>query len=114
MLGAASLSVPAFSLFLFALAVPLAVPLVAAAALLAGGSLEVFAVNWATTMQQETPPPMLPRLSSYDALGSFALAPIGTAVAGPIASVFGTPAVLTTGGILIVLLTIAVLFVPEV
>jgi MFS family permease len=114
MLLVASLSVPAFSLFLFALAVPLALPLVAAAALLAGGSLEVFAVNWSTTMQQEISPTMLSRLSSYDALGSFALAPVGAVVAGPIASIFGTPAVLTAGGILIVLVTIAVLFVPEV
>ena len=70
---------PAFSLVLFALAVPLAVPLVAAAALIAGASLEVFAVNWATTMQQEIPPAMLSRLSSYDALGSLALSPAGTA-----------------------------------
>jgi predicted MFS family arabinose efflux permease len=114
MLLAASLSVPADSVFLFALAVPLAVPLIAAAALLAGGCLQVFSVNWATTMQQEIPSAMLSRLSSYDALGSLALAPAGTAVAGPLASVFGTPAVLTAGGILIVLLTVAVLFVPEV
>lgn len=105
---------PAFSLVLFALAVPLAVPLVAAAALIAGASLEVFAVNWATTMQQEIPPAMLSRLSSYDALGSLALSPAGTAAAGPLAATFGAPAVLTTGGILIVLLTAAVLFVPEV
>ena len=114
MLLAASLSVPADSVFLFALAVPLAVPLIAAAALLAGGSLQVFSVNWATTMQQEIPSAMLSRLSAYDALGSFALAPAGTAVAGPLASIFGTPAVLTAGGILIVLLTAAVLLVPEV
>ena len=114
MLLAASLSVPADSVFLFALAAPLAVPLIAAAALLAGGCLQVFSVNWATTMQQEIPPAMLSRLSAYDALGSLALAPAGTAVAGPLASIFGTPAVLTTGGILIVLLTAAVLLVPEV
>ena len=114
MLLVATLSVPSFSVFLFALAVPLAVPLVAAAALLAGGCLEVFSVNWATTMQQEIPPAMLSRLSSYDALGSLALSPAGTAAAGPLAATFGAPAVLTTGGILIVLLTAAVLFVPEV
>jgi hypothetical protein len=51
----------------------------------AGASVEVFSVNWATTMQQEIPPAMLSRLSSYDALRSFALAPVGTAVAGPLA-----------------------------
>jgi len=87
---------------------------VAAAALLAGGCLEVFTVNWATTMQQEIPPAMLSRLSSYDLLGSFALAPIGAAVAGPAGNVFGIPAVLAAGGILILLLTAAVLLIPEV
>ena len=40
--------------------------------------------------------------------------PVGTAVAGPVAEAFGAPAVLAAGGILIVLLTAAVLLVPEV
>lgn len=114
MLLAASLSVPTFSLVLFSLAVPLAVPLVTTAAFLAGACLEVFSVNWATTMQQEIPLALLSRVSSYDALGSFALAPVGAAVAGPLAGAFGTSAVLTVGGILTILLTVAVLFVPEV
>ena len=114
MLLAASLAVPADSLFFLALAVPLPVPVIAATAFAAGASVEVFSVNWATTMQQEIPPAMLSRLSSYDALGSFALAPVGTAVAGPLAASFGTSAVLTAGAILIVLLTAAVLLVPEV
>ena len=114
MLLAASLSVPVYFVLLFALAVPLAVPLIAAAALAAGACLEVFEVNWATTMQQEIPPAMLSRLSSYELLGTIALAPAGAAGAGPAASNFGTPAVLTAGGILIVLLTAAVLLIPEV
>jgi predicted MFS family arabinose efflux permease len=114
MLLAASLAVPADSLFFLALAVPLPVPVIAATAFAAGASVEVFSVNWATTMQQEIPPAMLSRLSSYDALGSFALAPVGTAVAGPLAASFGTSAVLTAGAILVVLLTAAVLLVPEV
>lgn len=71
-------------------------------------------MNGARTMQQEIPPAMLSRLSSYDALGSSALAPAGTAVAGPLAASFGTSAVLTAGAVLIVLLTAAVLLVPEV
>jgi MFS family permease len=114
MLLAASLAVPADSVFFLALAVPLPVPVIAATAFAAGASVEVFSVNWATTMQQEIPPAMLSRLSSYDALGSFALAPVGTVVAGPLAASFGTSAVLAAGAILVVLLTAAVLLVPEV
>jgi hypothetical protein len=43
------MSLPAFSLLLFALAVPLPAPLTIAASALAGGCIEVFTVNWATT-----------------------------------------------------------------
>jgi MFS family permease len=114
MLLAGTLAVPAFAVLMFALAVPLAVPLDAAAALFAGGCAEIFVVNWTTTMQQEIPPAMLSRVSSYDALGSLALAPVGTVVAGPLAGAFGTSAVLTAGGIIIAVLTAAVLLVPEV
>jgi hypothetical protein len=35
--------------------------------LVADGSLEVFTVCWATTMQQEIPPEKLSRVASYDA-----------------------------------------------
>ncbi len=108
------LLVPALSVFLFALAVPLAVAWVAGTAFLAGGCLEVFWVSWATAMQQEILPAKLSRLSSYDLFASFTLAPLGAVVAGPAANGFGTRAVLTAGGLLIVLLTVTVLLIPEV
>jgi len=65
-------------------------------------------------MQQEIPRDLLSRLSSFDAIGSFALAPVGVAAAGPLAATFGISTVLAAGGVLIVLLTLAVLLVPEV
>jgi MFS family permease len=103
-----------FAILLFALAVPLAVPLIMAAALLVGLSSEVFMVNWVTTMQQEIPHDLMSRLSSFDAFGSFALAPVGVAVAGPLATSFGTSPVLVAGGLVIVGVTLPVLLVPEV
>ena len=114
MLLAATAGVLVFTVLLFALAVPLAVPLTAAAAFVAGVSAEVFAINWNTTMQQEIPPAALSRVSSYDALGSFALSPVGTMVAGPLLAAFGARSVLAAGGVLVLLLTGAVLLVPEV
>ena len=110
----ATLAVPGLALLLFALVPPLPVALLAAAALAAGACLQVFGVNWATTMQQEIPPSALSRVSAYDALGSFALAPIGTAVAGPVAERFGAAAILATGGAVIVVLTAVVLLIPEI
>src|SRR5258708_23308497 len=112
-LAAAMLSEPAYSLLLFALAIPLAVHLDVAAAVLAGGSLEVFNVNSATTMQQEIPADKLSRVASYDALGNYALTPVGTAIAGPLAIAFGTRAILTVGGTLVAVLPVLVLVIPE-
>jgi MFS family permease len=114
MLLAAILSVPAFSAVLFALAVPLAVPLDITASIFAGACLEVFEVSWTTILQQEIPPEKLSRISSYDALGNYALAPAGIAIAGPLAAAFGTSAVLTAGGALVILLPLLVLLLPEV
>ncbi len=114
MLLAGSLCVAPASALLFTLAVPLAVPVIAAAAFAAGVGIEIFEVDWATAMQQEIPPAALSRVSSYDAMGSWGLAPVGTVVAGPLALALGTPAVLAGAGILVVLLTAAVLCVPEV
>ena len=82
-------------------------------AVLAGGSLEVFSINWATTMHQEIPPDKLSRVASYDALGNYALRPAGTAIAGPLASAFGTRAILTVGGALVAVLPVLVLLIPE-
>ena len=65
----ASVAAGVFSVLLFALAVPLAAPLVVAAALLVGLSSEIFVANWVTTMQQEIPHDLLSRLSSFDAFG---------------------------------------------
>src|SRR5262249_25082802 len=76
MLLVASIAAGVFATLLFALAAPLAMPLVAASAVLVGITSEVFAVNWVTTMQQEIPHDLLSRLSSFDAFGSFALAPV--------------------------------------
>lgn len=109
-----SLSTAPTSALLFTLAVPLAVPVIAVAAFVAGACIEVFEVNWATAMQQEIPPAALSRVSSYDALGSWGLAPVGTVLAGPLALALGTSAVLVAAGVVIILLAVAVLCVPEV
>lgn len=114
MLAVAVASLSVFALLLFALAVPLSVPLVVAAAVLAGICLEIFSVCWMTTMQQEIPADILSRISSYYAIGGYALAPACVVVAAPLASFFGTSAVLTFGGLIIAALTTVVLSVPEI
>jgi hypothetical protein len=110
----ALLAIPPYALLLFALAVPLPLPFDITAAVIAGACVEVYSVNWATALQQEIPPEKLSRVSAYDALGSYALTPVGTALAGPLAAAFGAAAVLTAGGALIAILPFLVLLVPDV
>jgi hypothetical protein len=45
---------------------------------------------WFTIFQREIPERAQSRVSAYDALGSFVLTPLGTAIAGPIAAGIGT------------------------
>ena len=97
--------------FLLALSIPGPLAVVVAAAALAGIGIEVFSVLWDTTLQQEIAQEKLSRVSSYDALGSFVLTPLGLAAAGPVAQVAGTretmlgAAALSLGATLAVLLS---------
>jgi MFS family permease len=100
--------------FLFGLAIPLPLAGVAALALIAGVGAQTFGVLWDTTMQQEIPQDRLSRVYSYDALGSFALIPLGLAVAGPIAEAIGTEKTLFAAGLLSLGATLAVLLVRDV
>jgi MFS family permease len=96
------------------LAVPL--PLVAVLVLgaLAGVGIETFGVLWDTTMQQEIPQDRLSRVYSYDALGSFALIPLGLAAAGPLAETIGTRETLFGVAFVSLTATLAVLVVRDV
>jgi MFS family permease len=101
-------------LFPLALAFPLALPLVIGAAFVAGIGTEVFGVLWDTTMQQEIPGEALSRVSSYDALGSFALMPLGFAASGAIAAAVGTRATFFGTAALIAGATALVLLIRDV
>ncbi len=114
-LVAALASVPVFGALLLALAVPLPVPADIVAAAAAGAALEVFAVSWATALQQEIPADKLSRVSSYDSLGNFALTPAGTVLAGPLAALTSLRAVLAGGAVVVVLLPVLLLLlVPQI
>jgi len=99
---------------LLALAAPLPFAAVLGFAFLAGIGVETFGILWDTAMQQEIPADRLSRVYSYDALGSWALVPLGYAIAGPVAQAVGTRPTLMGAALLSLLATVAVLFVPEV
>jgi len=100
--------------FLLGLADPTTVAALIALAALAGIGSETFGILWDTTMQQEIPQEKLSRVSSYDALGSFVLIPLGLAVAGPVALLIGTRATILAAAAISLTATLAVLFVPDV
>ena len=65
-------------------------------------------------MQQEIPGETLSRVSSYDALGSFVLIPVGLSAAGVIASVIGTRSTFFGAAALITTATALVLLIRDV
>lgn len=96
------------------LAVAAPVPLIAAASVLAGLGIEVFAVRWITTMHEQIPADMQSRMFAYDALGSFLFIPIGQTLAGPAQSAFGTSGAIWVGTAITGAAVLAVCFVPQV
>ena len=100
--------------FLAGLAGPLPFGALIALAVLAGIGGENFGVLWDTAMQQEIPQEKLSRVYSYDALGSFALIPLGLAVAGPVADAIGTRETILAAAAVSLTATLAVLLVRDV
>jgi hypothetical protein len=90
----------AFAVF----ALGLALPLVMAFGALAGVGLALFDVWWTTALAQRVPAHALSRVTSYDWMGSLALAPVGYLLAGPAAEALGGPQVIGIGAGLTLLL----------
>lgn len=90
-LAAAGLALGAFAL-------PLPLLALGALALLNGAALEAGGLAWTSALQQLVPREQLGRVSSIDALGSYALVPLGYAAAGWATDLFGAPLVFAAGG----------------
>ncbi|MFC7841092.1 MFS transporter [Streptomyces sp. NPDC057382] len=97
-----------------ALAVPVPIGVLFAVMFVAGATVEVFGVSWMTALHQEIPEAKLSRVSAYDWFGSVAFVPLATAAAGPAEDAFGRTAALWGCAGLVVLVTAAVLCVPDV
>jgi MFS family permease len=79
----------------------------AVVAFVTGVGLSIHLALWFTTFQRLVPKEHLSRVSSYDALGSFVLIPVGSALAGPVASWVGIYPTLVGSG----LISLACIFV---
>ena len=98
----------------YALAFDLPMSLSILAAVFSGISLEIFMVTWNTSLQSHVPEESYSRVSSYDTLGSFGIAPLGIVIAGPLAMHFGVNTILFVTGSTTLLASIASLLVPSV
>jgi hypothetical protein len=101
-------------LFLFAIAIPLPLPVVMLTAVGAGAGLDYFYVLWITTVQTKVPEEALSRVNSYYAFGSFLLGPIGIAVAGPMALIFGLQTTMLASASITLIAILLVLMMPSV
>jgi MFS family permease len=71
------------------IALRLPVAALAAIAVFAGIGIAIHLTFWFTVFQRHVPAAALSRVSSYDALGSFVLMPLGSAIAGPVSALVG-------------------------
>ncbi|MFG1953462.1 MFS transporter [Micromonospora sp. NPDC048830] len=108
-LGLASYAAP---LLLLALAAP--APAVIAAYCLAMTALGFLNPVWETVVQDQFPPQVLARVTSYDWLVSLAATPLGYALAPLAARAWGTPAPLTAAAALVALACVGTAAVPGV
>lgn len=111
-LGMASMLGLALPLFALATGAPLAVLLVAA--FLAGAGVQVFMISWHTSIHENVPERYQSRVAAYDALGSFAVIPLGQLAVGPIAAHAGERPTLVGAGVLFAAVVAATLGVPAV
>ena len=82
----------------FLLAVHAPAWLVALSMLVNGVSVDIFEVLWMTALQENIPSDKLSRVTSYDALGSFVLGPVGLLLVGPVSAVLGVEHTLIAAG----------------
>ena len=98
--------------FLLGASAPLWV--VVLSAFVMGVCFDLFGIMWQTTMQRVVPAAALSRVSSYDAMGSLMLGPIGLVLAGPAAEHFGAHRALLVCGAVMVVTTLGALAAPGV
>ena len=103
-----------YALKFIALAFHAPIWLVAVASFCGGIGLAIHLALWFTILQREVPEHAQSRVSSYDALGSFVLIPVGTALAGPVALAAGVDHALLIAAGAIVISCLGMLLIPSV
>lgn len=103
-----------FPVYVFTLAKPERLWVIAIAAFLTGVMLDLWGSMWSTAMQTEVPREALSRVSAFDGLGTLLLRPVGLAIAAPLAGVMGLTRVFELFSGVTVLIVLGVLALPAV
>jgi len=77
------------SLYMWSMARPQSIWFIAFCALLWGITIDLWTTIWSTAMAREVPREALSRVSSFDAMGTMLLRPVGLAIAGPLSMAIG-------------------------
>jgi MFS family permease len=75
--------------YIWSLANPQSLAIIALGAFLFGITLDLWGTLWSTALQKQVPRDSLSRVSSFDAMGSLLFRPVGLAIAGPMSSLLG-------------------------
>lgn len=113
-LRVAAVCISMLSLPILFLGLDVSLVAVAAAMFVAGVAVDLFTVLWDTALQRNIDPAMLSRVSSYDTVGSFALAPLGLVAAGSLADSSIRGLALDVAGVTVLVVGLAVLQVADV
>ncbi|MEU6372900.1 MFS transporter [Streptomyces sp. NPDC046909] len=114
MLRAGAIALVGFGAFPASVGAGLALPAMAAGAVVAGAGMAFWSVMWSTSVQTQVPPDALNRIHAYDVAGSLALMPVGQALAGPSAAALGADHVLLVAGAAGLVVCVALLAVPAI
>ncbi len=102
------------SVYIFSLARPQPLWVIAVCAFFWGITLDLWGAIWTTALQKEVPRDSLSRVSAFDGMGSLSLRPLGLAIAAPMANWLGLDHTLVILAILSGVVTLLTLAVPQV
>ena len=103
-----------FAVYMYSMVAPQPLWFIAISAFVWGIVLDLWASVWPTALQRTVPRETLSRISSFDAMGSLLLRPVGLAIAGPIAGWIGIPRAMELAALVTVVMVFVMLSVPQV
>lgn len=100
--------------YIWSLAKPQSLLMIAFGAFLFGITLDLWGTLWSTALQRKVPRDSLSRVSSFDAMGSMMFRPVGLAIAAPLSTLFGIESFLQILAAITVVAIIVPLLDPQV